>query len=39
MELIADIARTDPQLADDLMRLLNEVVLARNETRRTPSAR
>ena len=33
MELIAEIGRTDPELADGLMRLLNEIVLARTEQR------
>lgn len=33
MEFIAGIVKTDPQLAEDLIRLLNEIELARHEHR------
>jgi hypothetical protein len=37
MELISEIARTNPQLADELIGLLNEMDWARIERRKTSS--
>jgi hypothetical protein len=31
MEMISNISRTDPKLAEDLLRLLNEIALAGHE--------
>ena len=38
MEIIALVAKTDPRLAEDLMRLLNEIELARLERPRDSMA-